>query len=177
MRRAVLVGGLAILCLAPGLALAQQEEETNKADIDQHFAWRASTAGLAEVDLARIAEKQASDPAVVTFARKLMEDHKKASQDLAQLAKGKGLKVAQTLDEKEQKESAHIRQLTGAQFDRAYLEDQVKCHEKAIALFKKEIKEGKDADLQAWAQKMLPTLEEHEKLAKDTESKLKGGTQ
>jgi putative membrane protein len=167
---------VAAICLVPGLALAQQEEETNKADIDQHFAWKVSSVGLAEVDLARIAEKQASDPAVVSFARRLMEDHKKANQDLMQLAQSKGIKLAQALDEKERKESAHIRELTGAQFDKAYLEDQVKCHEKAIALFKKEIKEGKDADLQAWAQKMLPTLEEHEKLAKETESKLKGGT-
>jgi putative membrane protein len=176
MRRAVLAGGLAILCLAPGLALAQQEEETNKANIDEHFVWKVSSGGLAGLDLATIAEKQAKDPAVISFAQKLIEDHTKANRDLTQLATSKGLKVAQKADEKERKDAAEIKRLTGTQFDRAYLEDEVKCHEKTIALFKKEIREGKDADLQAWAKKMLPTLEDHEKMARDAESKLKSGT-
>ena len=38
-------------------------------------------------------------------------------------------------------------------------------HEKAIQLFENEAKNGRDADVKAWAEKCLPTLREHLKLA------------
>ena len=64
----------------------------------------------------------------------------------------------------------------GAKFDKAFSEWAVKSHEKTISAFQKEAKDGKDADVKAWAEKTLPTLQHHLEMARDLE-KTTGGTQ
>ena len=58
-----------------------------------------------------------------------------------------------------------LSKLKGAAFDQAYTKDMVAGHEAAIKQFEIEIKTGRDADVKAWAEKCLPTLREHLKLA------------
>jgi putative membrane protein len=43
----------------------------------------------------------------------------------------------------------------------------LKDHEQDVALFKKEAESGSDPNLKAFAQKTLPTLEQHLSLAKN----------
>jgi putative membrane protein len=50
---------------------------------------------------------------------------------------------------------------SGAEFDSAYIHAQVAGHEKMQELLKQEAKNSKDADLKAFAEKMLPTVEKH----------------
>ena len=52
-------------------------------------------------------------------------------------------------------------------------EKMVKDHKKDIATFEKEAKDGEDADVKAWAEKTLPTLNEHLKMVQDAQSKMK----
>jgi putative membrane protein len=62
---------------------------------------------------------------------------------------------------------------TGAEFDRGFIEAQVKAHQEAIALFEKQANDGDDGDLKAFAQKQLPALRNHLKQAQDLQAKLK----
>jgi len=64
--------------------------------------------------------------------------------------------------------------LSGAEFDRKYMEAMVKDHEKDVAAFERESTSGSDADLKAWAAKTLPTLREHLQMARDINMKVKG---
>jgi putative membrane protein len=66
--------------------------------------------------------------------------------------------------------------LSGADFDRKYMEHMVKDHEKDVSLFERESTRGSDADVKAWATKTLPTLRDHLRMARDTEAKVKGGS-
>jgi putative membrane protein len=66
--------------------------------------------------------------------------------------------------------------LSGAEFDRKYMEHMVKDHEKDVAAFERESTAGSDADVKAWAAKTLPTLREHLQLARDTHMKVKAGS-
>jgi putative membrane protein len=66
--------------------------------------------------------------------------------------------------------------LSGAEFDRKYMEHMVKDHEKDVAAFERISTKGTDADLKAWAAKTLPTLREHLQLARDTEAKVKASS-
>jgi putative membrane protein len=45
-------------------------------------------------------------------------------------------------------------------------------HEEAVSLFEKQAKNGKDGDLKAFAEKTLPTLKEHLKMAKEVAGKV-----
>jgi putative membrane protein len=82
------------------------------------------------------------------------------------LAKKKGV----TLDT-----SHSADKMSDANFDQEYMDDMVKDHEKDVAAFEKEAKDGKDADVKSWASKTLPTLKKHLKMAQDTQGKLKKG--
>ena len=71
---------------------------------------------------------------------------------------------------------AIVRQITFFSI-RAYVDDQIRDHEKTIALFEREAKTGKDAELKAFAEKTLPALKEHLSMVRDLKTKLtKGGT-
>ena len=48
------------------------------------------------------------------------------------------------------------------------MQEMLNDHLKDVSEFRTESKSGKDADVKAWAAKTLPTLEEHLKMARDT---------
>jgi putative membrane protein len=64
--------------------------------------------------------------------------------------------------------------LSGPEFDREYMRHQVADHDKAVALFEKQAKNGKDSELKAFAERTLPTLKEHQQLARELNSKVGG---
>jgi putative membrane protein len=63
-----------------------------------------------------------------------------------------------------------LAKLSGAAFDRAYMQAMVADHKKDVNEFRVESKSGKDPEIKAWAAKTLPTLEEHLALAQSTNS-------
>jgi predicted outer membrane protein len=65
------------------------------------------------------------------------------------------------------KNEPKIDTINGTDFDKEYLAIMVKDHEKNIAAFEEEAKDGEDADVKAWAEKTLPTLKEHLKMVQD----------
>jgi putative membrane protein len=67
-----------------------------------------------------------------------------------------------------------MQKLSGAQFDRAYMDDMVADHKQDVAEFKKEASSGKDSEVKSFAAKTLPTLEDHLKMAESTDAAVKG---
>jgi putative membrane protein len=60
-----------------------------------------------------------------------------------------------------------LEKLSGNAFDRAYMAEMVKDHQKTVALFQREATGGKDPDLRSWASKTVPHLQEHLRMAQD----------
>jgi len=75
-----------------------------------------------------------------------------------------------------QKMMDKMARLTGADFDREYMKHQVNDHDKAVVLFERQSKSGKDSELKAFAGRTLPTLKEHQQMAKDINSRVNGKT-
>jgi putative membrane protein len=161
--------GLAPLALA--LAVVGMRAADDERFNDNTFVNKARNAGLAEVKAGEIAAQRAQDAKVKAFAQRIIDDHNKANRQLEDLAKRKGWEIATTIDENCQKELDRISAATAQEFDRMYMEGQLKAHEAAVKLFEKESQIGQDQDLKAWAVKTLPTLQEHLQLAKDTAEK------
>jgi putative membrane protein len=138
------------------------------ASADIEFAQKAAMGGKHEVDGAKFAAGKASHAGVKAFANKLVKDHTAANNELMSMMKKKQIPMA--ADEKAAAEP--WRDQTGGAFDRAYIEHAITEHEKDIALFEMESKDGGDAELKAWAAKKLPTLREHLKAAQNLKAKL-----
>jgi putative membrane protein len=135
---------------------------------DTEFAQKASMGGQHEVAGAKFAAGKATNAAVKQLANKLVSDHTTANNELAALMKTKH--IAPKNGPKPAPEA--WRNEKGAAFDRAYLDHVIAEHEKDIAMFEAEAKDGTDAELKAWADKKLPALREHLKMAQDAKSKL-----
>jgi putative membrane protein len=128
------------------------------------FVKKAAQGGMTEVELGKIAQSKTQDPAVRKFADDMVKDHGKANNELASLAKGKGLTVPAALDAEHKAIVQKLNSKSGADFDAAYSKQMVMDHDKTIALFQGATKSS-DADLAAFAKKTLPTLEEHKQMA------------
>ena len=65
-----------------------------------------------------------------------------------------------------------MRQIVVGTFDQHYADSiGVKAHQDTIKLFQKEADKGQDADVKAWAQKMMPGLQKHQQMANDLKTK------
>ena len=140
--------------------------------MDNQWATKAAGGGMAEVKLGQLAQDHASSQAVKDFARRMIEDHTNANNQLQQIAGGKGITLPGDMDAKDRETYNHLASLNGPAFDRAYMEDMVKDHREDIAEFKREASSGSDPALKHFAAMTLPTLEQHLQLAESTLSQL-----
>ena len=62
--------------------------------------------------------------------------------------------------------------LKGAEFDRAYMQAMVEDHEEDVAKFRDVASSAESKQVQAFAKKTLPTLEQHLKMAKDIDARI-----
>ena len=139
---------------------------------DRTFAMKAAQGGLMEVEAGKAAQSKAQSDAVKQFAQRMVTDHSKANDELMSLAKSKSLDLPSALDKSHAAHMDKLNKASGAAFDREYMKHMVDDHQKAVADFEKQSKNGKDADLKKWAGSKLPTLKEHLKLAQDTSAQL-----
>jgi putative membrane protein len=167
-----LLAGLTLAWDAPG-----DEKDKNKDSRgDDTFAQKASIVDLAEINLGNLAARLATSQQVKQFATQMVADHTKSSRMLLSICDRKSLKTATAMDKKHQELFDKLAaKLSGSEFDRDYMKRMVMGHEKAVELYRHEAKEGKDADLKAFADKTLPIVESHFKMAKDINDKMSKG--
>lgn len=124
------------------------------------FVESASSAGVAEIELGKLALKETKSAEVKTFAQHMIDDHTKANNELKQIAENKKVDFEQdaTLLAKAKEEILKMRD--GLSFDLAYASNQVRAHTIAIDLFERAT-HSEDAQISAYAKKYLPTLQKH----------------
>lgn len=140
---------------------------------DADFAKKAAAGGMMEVDLGQLAAAKATSQDVKDFGNRMVNDHGKAGDELKALAAQKGLTLPTTPSAEEKKASADLSKKSGAAFDKAYMSDMVKDHEKDAKEFEKASKDVKDPDLKNWASKTLTVVQDHLNMAKQIAGKLK----
>jgi putative membrane protein len=138
---------------------------------DRKFVESAAMDGMAEVELGKLAQQKAASDAVKQFGGRMVTDHSKANDELKRIAGTKGVSLPTSMDKKHQKDVDELSK--SSRFDHEYMELMVKEHKKDVSDFRKHSKSSKDPDVQGFASKTLPTLEEHLQLAQQTQKGLK----
>jgi putative membrane protein len=128
---------------------------------DQKFMKEAAQAGAAEVELGQLAQQKAESPDVKAFAQRMVDDHTKANDQLKQVASQKSVTLPSQPDAKDTAEKARLEKMSGAQFDKAYMNYMVADHKKDVADFQKEASRANDPDVKNFVQTTLPTLQSH----------------
>lgn len=132
---------------------------------DRTFVEKAAIGGMTEVQASELAKSKGTSQAVKDYSAHMIADHTKANTELMAAATSKGVTAPGALDAAHRKDIDKLSKMSGTDFDKAYMKQMVADHKATVSLFEKQAKSGKDADLQAWAGKTLPTLQEHLKMA------------
>jgi putative membrane protein len=147
-----------IVCFA-GLAAKAQIPQPDPDTTAKHFLIVASIGNLQEVSSGQLAIQQAKRSGVKSFGQMMVKDHGAAEQELLALAKSKriGLPAAATGGIKPDL----LLKNAGDHFDQMYVHAMVAGHGNKVQAFENYATTGKDPDVKAFAQKMLPTLKAH----------------
>lgn len=135
---------------------------------DQNMMKELAQANMAEIEAAKLAQQKSNSEQVKNFAQKMIDDHTKASEQLQQLAQAKNVTLPTQLDAKHKAEIDKLASLSGDKFDKMYMSrGGVRDHRQAHALLSRIEKNAKDSDLKTLASNMMPTINDHWKMAKE----------
>ncbi len=132
---------------------------------DQNFVTQAAQDGMGEVAIVKVAEQKATDPQVKNLAKKLLDDHNKADDQLKDIASKQDITLPSDMSQQDKDRVDRLSKLSGKQFDQAFLKEQVKDHQKDIQAFQNEANNGQDPQLKQWAQNKLSVLRDHLQMA------------
>lgn len=139
---------------------------------DHTFVQQAAEGGLAEVEMGRLAEQKATDPAVQEFGRWMVTDHEMANRRLKAIASREKVTVPNQMSSTQHSEYQKLQGLSGSQFDHQYMQGQLQAHQKTVALFEQQDKSGENRALKTFARQTLPMLRAH---LQEAEILTKGG--
>jgi putative membrane protein len=156
------------VCMAGFAQNADQGSTAKKAkskaggSSDAQFAMKAAQGNMAEVALGQLATQKAQSDDVKKFGQRMTDDHQKAEQDLEGVASKANLTLPKEPNAQQKAEQQRLEKLSGAAFDRAYMQMMVKDHTKDVAEFKKEANStAANSDLRDYAKRTYPTLDDH----------------
>jgi len=125
------------------------------------FLTKSTNSGLAEVQLAKLAQQKATIDAVKNFAAMLERDHTAVNEQVKSLAGQRNVSLPAAPSEDKQKMYSDMEKMTGKAFDKEYISKMVKSHNDGIDLFEDTKANASDIDVKNFADKTLPALKMH----------------
>lgn len=134
-----------------------------------------------EIQDAQLAEQKATSPEIKRFARDMLNAHRNImNEDQTVLSQAQitpsDNAVSQQLRTDGQTEMSTLESMHGHDFDREYVDAQIKDHNKALELIDRIIPNIKNPQLKAQLQNVRPRLEAHLREAERVQQKLQQGS-
>lgn len=172
MNRIKVVLAVTPLFVAGGVFAADQ------APNDAQIAAIVVAANQVDIDAGKLAESKANSKDVKAFAQTMVKDHagvNKAATDLVHKLNVKPAPNAtsKSLTDSGKKERTHLQTLKGAEFDKAYVDNEVNYHQAVLdAVDKVLIPNAKNAELHDLLVKVRPAFVAHLDHAKQLQASL-----
>lgn len=160
------------LCATTGGQTSQPAKSATRADTDITFLKTAISGNLAEIKLGQLAEKNASSQAVKQFGERMVTDHNNLLEQAKSVARVNGITAPASTSAKDQATYKALEAETGPRFDKAYITRMLSDHRHDIAECEREANAGGNPDMRALANKALPVLREHLRLAENAARQL-----
>jgi putative membrane protein len=162
----------ALLCVSGGVASAQ-------GITDAQIAHIVVTANQVDIDAGKLAAAQGANPEVKKFGQQMVTDHTGVNKQASDLAAK--LKVtpadnptSKSLKEGGDKNVAKLKGLKGAEFDKAYIDNEISYHTAVLEAVDKTLIPGaQNAELKALLVKVRPAFVAHLEHAKKVQASLK----
>jgi putative membrane protein len=145
---------------------------------DRNFVEESLSAGMAEVELGRVAQQRATNPEVKQFAEMMIRDHTQAGNSLREIAQQHSIQTQPALAERHRDLMDRLSNLKGSEFDREYMDAMIQGHEDMVDHLQTRASEDRfgenkgavrpegsdnpvEASLNQWAANTLPTTRRH----------------
>ena len=158
---------MACAALAGGSAIAQSDASATGSAQDKKFAKVAMAGGLTEIQASQAALQKSNSDDVKKFAQQMIDDHTKLNDQMKPIASQLGVAVPTSPMPKDQAMIAKMQNLSGDEFDKAYIKAMVKDHTKDDKEFTMEASSGQNADEKAAASQGDQIVKQHLQMAQD----------
>lgn len=166
-------------CLLLGTAaIASAQTKSDAPPTDPQIAMIAVTADSVDIDAGKLAAEKSSNPKVKEFGQMMVRDHTSVNKKATDLAKKLKLTpeesdTSRSLKSDGDKNLEKLRGLSGAEFDKAYVDNEVTYHESVIkAVTNTLIPNTKNAELKKLLESAGPIFNSHLTHAKELQSSL-----
>lgn len=168
MKYRIRISWAAVILLAlSAVGFAQEKAPDSNMPMGNAFLAKVSQINEAEMALGKLAQEKGNNSGVRQFGKLMVSDHSHAEEALQPLA----AKLHVSIDTKPGKGvialETRLSHLSAAQFDKDYMQHMVAGHNGAIAMIENEIEHDQNASARAFAEKILPTVQDHLRVAEN----------
>ena len=174
MRSFVCLFAAGALVAMPAFAQLKSDQKIDNADAAAMK--QLAQANLNEIAGGKAAASKAQNPDVKRFAQKMVDDHTQMLNDLKALAGQKSVSLPESGSLKDMAQMKMMERSSGADFDKKYMEEMVKDHQKDLKEVQDLAAKTKDADFKAALQKASGKISEHLQLAQRLASSASAGS-
>ena len=144
------------------------------------FVTKIGASDMYEIEAARIALTKTTNPEVRAYAELMQRDHSQSASEMKTAISTSGqtnLQPPATLPPEKQSKLDNLRNKSVAEFDRAYIEEQIRSHQTALNLLQNYSQSGDVSQLKSFAATTVPTVQQHLQKAQSLQGQLGGQQQ
>ncbi|HEY0626391.1 MAG TPA: DUF4142 domain-containing protein [Allosphingosinicella sp.] len=129
----------------------------------QEYATMVGGSDMYEIESSRLAQEKAQRQEIKDLAQMIVTDHEKSTADLKTAAQQAqpAITVTPQMTPEQQANLQALRSANGAQFDQAYLQQQLAAHQKALQIVQGYAQNGDVASLKQHAQTVSGPIQRH----------------
>jgi putative membrane protein len=145
-------------------AKAMAKDFNEKKSIDSReskFLINAADMSLKEIEMAKIAQKNATSAEVKSISRTIQIENMKYLDELKKLAQSKSITIPLSVSDADSRKTKELERSAGNNFDEKYCAAMVDDHKEAVKDYKDAVENVEDVDIKNYATKMLPLLRDH----------------
>jgi predicted outer membrane protein len=137
------------------------------------FLVQVAQDSVAEIELCLLALRKSANREIRKFALTMIDEHSALGQELEQLAQKKKLDLKLQPDDQHRAASDKLSKVPASEFDRRFIEQNLKDHEEGLKVFQQYAAEEKDPDIKALAEHGEKLYTRHLKMVNELEQKMR----
>ncbi len=165
MRSLVSVFAVAALVSAPAFAQIMKKSDQKVDNADASAMKQLAQANINEIEGGKDAASKAQSPQVKQFAQKMVQDHTQMLADLKTLAQKKNVDLPDSVSLMDKAQMEMMKRASGADFDKKYMDQMVKDHQKDAKDTQDLMSKAKDPEFKSAVQKAHAKISEHLQMA------------
>lgn len=162
----------------PPTSAPRPPTSAQKPPTDAQIAKIVLTADNVDIEVGKLAEGKASSAKVKEFAQKMVSDHNSLNKEATELAKKVSItpeesSTSRSLKSDGDKSLAKLKKLSGAAFDKAYIDNEIAFHESVLKTMDETLTpNAKTAELKSLLETARPIFVSHLEHAKEAKASL-----